>query len=123
MNYRREPMKPVQQTHTFPPAWQAFSRSYVFDYFILFSSLHFTESTYKMCFIAPYSQTFRALEGFVIFDRQHPGCAVHENEGRSDVLLPGRTFALELQHTGSTVDHFIRVWVLLMSSQHITDVL
>lgn len=67
-----------------------------------------------MCFIAPHSQSARALEGFVIFDRQHPGCAVHENEGRSDVLLPGRTFALELQHTGSTVDHSIRVWVLLI---------
>lgn len=93
---------------------------------ILFSSLHFTESSYKMCFIAPYaphSQSFRALQGFVILDRQHPRCVFHENEGRTDVFLPGRTFALELQHTGSTADHSVRVWALLVSSQHITDVL
>lgn len=38
-----------------------------------------------MCFIAPHFQSFRALEGFVILDRQHPGCVFHENEGKSDV--------------------------------------
>lgn len=61
---------------------------------ILFSSLHFTEGSYKMCFIAPHaphSQSFRALRGFVILDRRHPRCVFHENEGRADVFLPGGT--------------------------------
>lgn len=115
-----DPSAWLQSTH-FPICMAGFLT--VLCLIILFSSLHFTESIYKMCFIAPHSQSFRAVQGFVMLDSQHPGCVFHKNEGRADVLLPGGTSALELQHTGSTADHSIRVWALHVSSQHITDVL
>lgn len=83
-----ESLKPVveswPQTKHVPTFMTAFPHG-ALCFIIVLSSLYYPESIYKMRLIAPNPQSRRALEVFVILDRQHTGCVF---PGIKESLMP-----------------------------------